>query len=51
VRITSFDKQAIADIKRFVNAELKALIERGFHKWGDVENRLGYHVGTGKVSL
>jgi enoyl-CoA hydratase/carnithine racemase len=26
-------------------ARIKALIERGFHKAGDVENRLGYHVG------
>jgi enoyl-CoA hydratase/carnithine racemase len=24
---------------------LKALMERGFHKAGDVENRLGYHLG------
>ena len=24
---------------------LKILMERGFHKPGDVENRLGYHVG------
>src|SRR6516165_3016527 len=26
-------------------ARLKTLMERGFHKPGDVENRLGYHVG------
>jgi enoyl-CoA hydratase/carnithine racemase len=26
-------------------ASIKALMERGFHKAGDVENRLGYHVG------
>src|SRR5215469_3925069 len=26
-------------------AKLKILMERGFHKPGDVENRLGYHVG------
>jgi enoyl-CoA hydratase/carnithine racemase len=26
-------------------ARIKALMERGFHKPGDVENRLGYHVG------
>src|SRR5215472_6138331 len=26
-------------------ARLKILMERGFHKPGDVENRLGYHVG------
>jgi hypothetical protein len=24
---------------------IKTLMERGFHKPGDVENRLGYHVG------
>jgi hypothetical protein len=24
---------------------IKALMERGFHKPGDVEDRLGYHVG------
>jgi hypothetical protein len=24
---------------------LKALMERGFHRAGDVENRLGYYVG------
>jgi len=27
-------------------ARLRALFERGFHKPGDVENRLGFHVGT-----
>lgn len=27
-------------------ARLHALFERGFHKPGDVENRLGYHVGA-----
>jgi enoyl-CoA hydratase/carnithine racemase len=26
-------------------ASIKALMQRGFHKAGDVENRLGYHVG------
>src|SRR6516164_5861534 len=26
-------------------ASLKTLMERGFHKPGDVENRLGYHLG------
>ena len=26
-------------------ARIKALMERGFHKPGDVENRLGYHLG------
>ena len=72
VRIASFDKQAIAETKNFVNvaslppdAEIAAewdaclasiqrpasqtrinkLMERGFHKPGDVENRLGFHVG------
>ena len=72
VRISSFDKQAIAETKRLVdiaslpsNAEIapewnaflaslgrpasqtriKALMERGFHRPGDVEQRLGYHVG------
>jgi enoyl-CoA hydratase/carnithine racemase len=72
MRIASFDKQAIADTKRLVNAaslpsdaeiaqewdaflasaqrpasqnRLKTLLERGLHHPGDVENRLGYHVG------
>src|SRR5437016_7604766 len=72
VRISSFDKQAMADTKRLVNlnslppdaeiapewdaltaalgrpasqARLRSLFERGFHKPGDVETRLGYHVG------
>jgi len=72
-RISSFDKQAIAETKRLVDlnslppdeeivpewaafvasvgrpaaqARLRALFERGFHKPGDVENRLGFHVGT-----
>jgi len=71
-RISSFDKRAIIDIKRLVNANslptdveigagwdaciasierpaaqqrIKALIERGFQKPGDVEDRLGYYVG------
>src|SRR3954464_4913177 len=70
-RIAGFDRRAIADTKRLVNASLppdvelgagwdaciaslgrpaaqdgiKALIARGFHKPGDVENRLGYHLG------
>ncbi len=71
-RISSFDKQAIAETKRLVNvnslpldseiapewdaflaslarpaaqARLQTLFERGFHKLGDVESRLGYHVG------
>src|SRR5438874_1370511 len=72
MRIASFDKQAIAETKNFVNiaslppdteiapewdaciasiqrpggqTRINKLIERGFHKPGDVENRLGYHVG------
>jgi len=72
MRIASFDKQAIAETKRLVNAaslptdaeiapewdaflasvqrpasqsRIKTLLERGFHHAGDVENRLGYHVG------
>src|ERR1700733_11806851 len=33
-------------------ASIKALMERGFHKAGDVENRLGYHVGQlGEASV
>src|SRR5580698_10197050 len=72
MRIASFDKQAIAETKNFVNIaslppdaeiapewnaciasiqrpaaqrRIKTLSERGLHKPGDVENRLGYHVG------
>jgi enoyl-CoA hydratase/carnithine racemase len=72
MRIASFDKQAIADTKRLVDAaslppdceikpeweafiaslerpasqrRIKALMDRGFHRAGDVENRLGFHVG------
>jgi enoyl-CoA hydratase/carnithine racemase len=71
-RIASFDKQAIAETKRFVNAaslppdaefaaqwdacmaslqrpagqsRIRTLMERGLHAPGDVETRLGYHVG------
>jgi enoyl-CoA hydratase/carnithine racemase len=71
-RIASFDKQAIADTKRLVDAaslpadaeiapewdafiaslgrpasqtRIKVLMARGFHQPGDVESRLGYHVG------
>jgi enoyl-CoA hydratase/carnithine racemase len=71
-RISSFDKQAIAETKRLVNlnslppdseiapewdafvasfgrpaaqARIRTLFQRGFHKPGDVETRLGYHVG------
>jgi enoyl-CoA hydratase/carnithine racemase len=72
MRIASFDKQAIAETKNFVNIaslppdaeiapewdaciasiqrpagqrRINTLLERGLHKPGDVENRLGYHVG------
>jgi hypothetical protein len=72
MRISSFDKQAIAETKRLVNiaslpgdaeiaaewdaflaslgrpasqTRIKALMERGFYKPGDVEKRLRYHVG------
>jgi enoyl-CoA hydratase/carnithine racemase len=71
-RIASFDKRAIIETKRLVNAaslppdveieagwdaclasivrpaaqeKIKRLMEQGFHKAGDVENRLGYYVG------
>jgi len=70
-RIAKFDKWAIAQTKRLVNASLppdvelgagwdaciaslgrpaaqdgiKAMIASGFHKPGDVENRLGYYLG------
>jgi enoyl-CoA hydratase/carnithine racemase len=70
-RIAGFDKWAIANIKRLVNATLppdveiganwdafigsvgrpaaqnriKALTALGFQKPGDIENRLGYHLG------
>jgi enoyl-CoA hydratase/carnithine racemase len=72
MRMASFDKQAIAETKNFVNIaslppdaeiapewnaciasiqrpaaqrRIAALLERGLHKPGDVENRLGRHVG------
>jgi enoyl-CoA hydratase/carnithine racemase len=70
IRISNFDKWAIATTKRLVNTSLppdvelgagwdaciaslgrpaaqngiKALLARGFHKPGDVENRLGYYL-------
>jgi enoyl-CoA hydratase/carnithine racemase len=71
-RIASFDKWAIANTKRLVNAaslppdieiaagwdacmtsiarpaaqeRIKALLEQGFHKPGDAEDRLGFYVG------
>lgn len=70
-RVASFDKWAIANTKRLVNASLprdveiaegwdaciksivrpatqekfKILFKEGFHKPGDFENRLGYHLG------
>jgi enoyl-CoA hydratase/carnithine racemase len=73
IRIASFDKWAIANTKRLVNAanlpaevelaagwdacltslgrpaaqqRIKALMQQGFHKPGDVENRLGYYLGN-----
>src|SRR6516162_6637499 len=77
-RISSFDKQAIAETKHLVDigslppdaeiapewdaflaslgrpasqTRIKALMDRGFHRAGDVENRLGYYVGlTGATS-
>jgi enoyl-CoA hydratase/carnithine racemase len=72
-RIGTFDKWAIANTKRLVNAgslppdveiaagwdacmtsiarpaaqgKIKALFEQGFHRPGDVENRLGVYVGN-----
>ena len=77
INASSFDKQTIADTKRFVNlsslppdqeieiewnaflaslarpdaqTRLQALLDRGLHKPGDVERRLGYHVGRLGVS-
>lgn len=71
-RIASFDKRALSDTKRFVDAaslpsdyelgeemvvcnasierpatqrRIKLLLDRGLHKAGDVETRLGYYVG------
>jgi hypothetical protein len=71
-RIASFDKWAISNTKRLVNAadlppdvelsagwdacmasiarpaaqaKIKALFAHGFHKAGDVEDRLGYYLG------
>jgi enoyl-CoA hydratase/carnithine racemase len=71
-RIASFDKWAIANTKRLVNAaslppdveiaagwdacmssikrpaaqaKIKALMDLGFHKPGDAEDRLGFYVG------
>src|SRR4051794_20923541 len=72
LRISSFDKSAIAETKRLVDvatlpsdaeiaqewdsflaslqspstqARIKTLLDRGFHRPGDVETRLGHHVG------
>ena len=72
MRIASFDKEAIAETKRLVDAaslpsdediapewdaflaslarpasqsRIKALMARGFHRAGEVENRLGFYVG------
>ena len=71
-RISSFDKRAISETKRFADVaslppdyeiapewdvclasimrpatqkRIKTLMEWGFHKAGDVEERLGYYVG------
>jgi enoyl-CoA hydratase/carnithine racemase len=71
-RISTFDRQAIAETKHLVNAaslpsdadiapewdafmaslnrpaaqeRIRLLMERGFHKPGDVETRLGHYVG------
>lgn len=71
-RISSFDRQSLADTKNLVNiaslppdaeiapewdafiasvqrpstqAKIRKLMERGFHKPGDVESRLGHYVG------
>jgi len=71
-RISSFDKRAISETKRFADMaslppdyeiapewdvcfasimrpaaqeRIKKLMEQGFHKPGDVEERLGYYVG------
>jgi len=36
----------LASVRRPASqVRIKALMERGFHKAGDVENRLGYYVG------
>ena len=36
----------IASVRRPASyARIGALMQRGFHKPGDVENRLGFHVG------
>jgi enoyl-CoA hydratase/carnithine racemase len=75
-RIASFDKLAIGNTKRLVNAaslppdvevdagwqacmasilrpaaqeKIKALMARGFHKPGDLENRLGYYLGQPRL--
>jgi len=74
-RIASFDKWAISNTKRLVNAaslppdveidagwdacmasvarpaaqaRIKALMARGLHQPGDVENRMGYYIGQPK---
>jgi enoyl-CoA hydratase/carnithine racemase len=55
-RIASFDRWAIANTKRLVNASLPPDVEmaagwdacmasRGFHKPGDAEDRLGFYLG------
>jgi hypothetical protein len=37
------DMELLSVIRR--RLEIKALMERGFHRPGDVENRLGFYVG------
>jgi hypothetical protein len=32
-------------VRPAIQARIKKLMKRGFHKPGDVETRLGYHVG------
>ena len=44
------DRKSLALNLRFAGrpasqARIRTLLERGFHKLGDVETRLGYHVG------
>lgn len=78
IRIASFDKQAIAETKNFVNiaslpsdAEIApewdaciasiqrpaaqkrigTLLERGLHRPGNVESRLGFHLGQLGISV
>src|SRR5258708_14805537 len=46
IEIESGRNACIASIRRpAIQTRIKALMERGFHQPGDVENRLGYYVG------